>query len=113
MVAILVLPVGRARDHQVAKRYRRSVGLVLRRDSDLLDHVELPKDLGVAMTVAMRVKADQFTAIGDVIEAIGFDEGRGARADLRPVLRAAGCQFRTGVLPEKLAVRFAETQQDA
>src|ERR1035438_1517865 len=81
--------------------------------AELLDHVELPDDLGIALAVAVRVQADEFAAVRYVVQAVGLHQGRGAGADIGPVLRRAGRQFRVGVLPEERAVGFAEAHQHA
>ena len=53
----------------------------------------------------------QLRAIRHVIQSVAFNQRRGCDALIRPVIHATGSQFLRRVLPQELAVGFAECHQ--
>ena len=62
---------------------------------------------------ALDVDTRELGAIGNVIKAVAFDQRRGCDALIRPVVHASGSQFLGRMLPDELAVGFAESHQHA
>src|SRR5213594_2473526 len=124
----LVLTVGRADEEQIAPNDRRRVRHVVWIRTNLLHHVEGPDDIRIglalqrlvlhdavvlAITEAVDVEAKDDAAIADVIEPVSLDQRRRCDALERPIVRAARLQFQVRVLPEELAVGFAESHENA
>ena len=123
-----VLAVRRAHENQIAPHRRRRVGQVVRIGADLFHHVERPDDVGVVhagellvgdgavvLLVAEPFDVDgkQHGAIADVVQRLAVDERGRGDALIRPVVRASGLELRVRVLPQELAVGFAERHQHA
>ena len=61
----------------------------------------------------VRVGADQFAAVADVIDAVAVDVGIGSNALVGPVVDGPAGEFVVGSLPEQLAGLLVEAEQDA
>ena len=118
-VALIDAVAGQGKEpaiHAEGRAGREVVG----EDIQLGDHVESPDKIRVggrgggfvgdravvlAVAEAFGVEAQDFGAIGDIVEAVAGDVRSGADALLRPVVDAAGRQLGMGDLPEERAVR--------
>ena len=67
----------------------------------------------LAVAEAVDVQAPDHAAVAGVVDVGALDERRRGDALIRPVVGAARRQLLVGLLPEELAVRFAERHQHA
>ena len=124
----LVLAVRCAQIDQVAVDHGRRVRQVVRIRSDFFQHVEAPDHVRVGLALqrlvhegavvlvvaeSVDVETEHDATIADVVETLTFDQwGRGDTL-VRPIVGATGLELRVRLLPEELAVRFAEGHQHA
>jgi len=73
----------------------------------------VPKRAVVAIRHSVHIKAEDFAAIADDIDAIALDGGRRRNAAVWPIEKRVFCALRYDELPQEMTVVLIETHQDA
>src|SRR5579871_2652111 len=113
-LALVIHAIGRDDEdtilHDNGRANRQAALESARKNAQILHHVELPEDLGLA-ALAGYIGANDLPAIVHIIDALAIDARRGH--DAVGLCSGAVLERIMDRLPEELAVRFAETQQHA